>query len=191
MKIQRPCAEIVRLYNDKWNEKEEYVNVDGTLFNMAKTLPSNSDFNSVYVKICAVNSADSCQIYNKDIFSIAKRITKIPYIDDRINSGDLSVVKDIADCGNRGKLYSFATKYCCVHNSEKFPKKDYLVVNLLYKFNKKYTFTEKILTKTALNDYLKYEFYVSVINDFKKFFGLDEFSYKEIDQYLWQLGKYN
>ena len=66
MKTQRPCAEIVRLYNDKWNEKEEYVNVDGTLFNMAKTLPSNSDFNSVYVKICAVNSADSCQIYNKD-----------------------------------------------------------------------------------------------------------------------------
>ena len=37
-----------------------------------------------------------------------------------------------------------------------------------------------------LKDYPKFK---KVVDDFRNYYGLTEFNYKELDQYLWQLGK--
>ena len=38
-------------------------------------------------------------------------------------------------------------------------------------------------------DLRNYTIFNKALVDFKKHYGLDEFNLKEIDQYLWQLGK--
>ena len=37
-----------------------------------------------------------------------------------------------------------------------------------------------------LKDYIKFK---SILNDFRTFYGLDQYNLKQIDQYVWQLGK--
>ncbi len=185
--LSKPSKEIVAKYVEKWNNNEMYVNLDKILFDMCEKNQSNTDVYSVYIKCCVINATESTQVPNKDLYDIAKNITAVKDIDNRIKSGDLSVVIDIAECGIGKNLYSFAAKYCCAHNKNAFPKKDELVVNMLQELNE-YKFTKKV-NKTALNNYKNYEQFVNVINDFRNHFGLNEFSYKEIDQYLWQVGK--
>ena len=44
-------------------------------------------------------------------------------------------------------------------------------------------------TKFKEADLKTYQSYSDVILAFRKFYGLDSFTVKEIDKYLWQLGK--
>ena len=100
---------------------------------------------------------------------------------------DESLVNDIANIEISGKkitFYSFATKYCSHHDPINFPIYDSYVEKILVHFNKKDNFSK--FTKKDLKDYTKFK---KVLIDFKKYYDIDEYNLKDIDRYIWQLGK--
>ena len=101
--------------------------------------------------------------------------------------GDLNLVMDLANIEINGKnffFYSFATKYCSHHRPDKYPIYDSYVNKLLKYFRNRDGF---MAFKEA--DLKKYSSYYNIIQSFKSFYGLQAFSVKQIDKYLWQLGK--
>ena len=104
-----------------------------------------------------------------------------------MRQGDVTLVKEIQNVTINGvtrKFYSFSTKYCSHHNSNEYPIYDSYVEKVLKYFRK----TDKFfnLKNADLKDYQEFK---NIIIAFREYYGLEEFNLKEIDQYLWQLGK--
>ena len=86
--------------------------------------------------------------------------------------------------GKKRSFYSFATKYCSHHNPIDFPIYDSYVEKILLYFNKIDKFSS--FKRIDLKDYRKFK---GILLDFQKYYKLERFSLKEIDRYLWLLGK--
>ncbi len=108
-------------------------------------------------------------------------------IDSRLRIGDVTLVDDIkrvAISDTEKNFYSFATKYCSHHNPIDYPIYDSYVDEVLRYFRNRDGFAR------FKNDELKnYNCFKSLLIDFKTFYGLDRYNLKQIDQYIWQLGK--
>jgi hypothetical protein len=118
---------------------------------------------------------------------VAKHIASLN-IDSRLEKGDLDLVDDIAliDYGNgkTRKEFSFASKYCSHHKPMDYPIYDSFVDKLLVYFRDKDNFFN--FENDDLKNYIKFK---EVLIGFQKFYGLEKYSIKEIDKYLWQFGK--
>lgn len=60
-----------------------------------------------------------------------------------------------------------------------------IVAKHLSWFNKSFKFTSPFSLEKLKN----YEFFVSVVDEFMGYFGLQKVSYRELDKYLWGLAK--
>jgi len=188
-RIPRPTEQAVSEYLCKWNtltgykEQEEALNL---LF--LRTFPHNTNLSEVLIKCSALNDFYGTNIYS--IYPIARHIIDL-MIDPRLISGNPHLVNEIAaGHGIRSKsgkelyLFSFATKYCSHHNSENYPIYDSFVEKLLIHFRNADGFSD--FTKEGLRNYPVFK---QVIFDFRNTYSLESFTLKQIDQYLWQLGK--
>ena len=183
--IKTPSPAEVEKYVKRWNTLENYVlqenALDKLFFEVCK---DNKDINNILIKCSALNDFYSTNIFS--IFTVAKHIYTLN-IDERLKSGDLSLVNDIASVNINGTsryFYSFASKYCSHHNPESFAIYDSYVEKCLIFFNKRDHFS--VFRKDDLKDYLIFN---KVLIDFKSFYKLGDYNLKEIDKYLWQLGK--
>ena len=86
--------------------------------------------------------------------------------------------------GKQRNFYSFATKYCSHHNPVDFPIYDSYVDAVLRYFQKTDGFME--FSQTDLKDYVCFK---NILEGFRRRYKLEAFSLKQIDQYIWQLGK--
>lgn len=86
--------------------------------------------------------------------------------------------------GKRKRFYSFATKYCSHHFPKDFPIYDSYVEKVLIYFNKQDNFAN--FKREDLKDYSKFK---EILIQFSKFYNIQEYSLKDIDRYIWQLGK--
>lgn len=129
--------------------------------------------------------------YNTNIFnvySVAKHILSLN-IDDRLQKGDPTLVDDISKITISGKnkhFYSFASKYCSHHNPKEYPIYDSNVAQILKYFRKQndyFTFDN--------DDLKKYEKFKEILIESQKCYGIEEYDLKQLDRYLWQLGKEN
>lgn len=183
--IPTPCKREVKKYLDKWDSLENYVLQENSLDKLFfKTYPNNDDINDILIKASSLNDFYSTNIFS--IFSVAKHIHSLN-IDERLKKHDESLVNDIANIEISGKkitFYSFATKYCSHHDPVNFPIYDSYVEKILVHFNKEDNFSK--FTKKDLKDYAKFK---RVLIDFKKYYCIDEYNLKDIDRYIWQLGK--
>jgi hypothetical protein len=187
----KPTVDEVNKYIKRWNGPENEVgnNKEMALKKLFKELcPENKDFNDILIKCSTLNDFYSTNIF--DVHSVAQRIMKLN-IDERLKQGDYTLVEDIAEVkvGKTGKsksrrFYSFATKYCSHHQPEWYAIYDSYVEKLLWEFQKRDDFSD-----FNLSDLKKYPEFMRVIHDFQKHYELEEFTVKELDQYLWQLGK--
>ena len=147
-----------------------------------KHIPEN--IADVLIKANAVNGFYSTNIY--DIYSVADCIVKAD-IDEKLKLGSVEAVDAIRYININGKIrncYSFATKYCSHHNAEDFPIFDSYVEHVLMHLNKIDKFYDK--KSLDLHNYGDFKF---VLLLFKNFYKLNDYTLKQIDQYLWQLGK--
>lgn len=185
MNIPKPTETEVNKYIKKWDSLENYVLQEDALNKLFfKTYPKNDDINDILIKASSLNDFYSTNIFS--IFPVAKHILELK-IDERLKNGDTTLVNDIAKIriNNVEKnFYSFATKYCSHHYPEVFPIYDSFVEKCLMYFYKKDKFYE--FQKEDLKDYTKFK---EVLINFKKYYGIDMFNLKDIDRYLWQLGK--
>lgn len=104
--------------------------------------------------------------------------------------GDPSLVEDIAkvkvgDPPKEHNFYSFATKYCSHHKPGLFSIYDYYVEKVLIHFKNK----DKQLNNFTKADLKHYPKFIKVIHDFQKCYNLESYNLKQMDEYLWQLGK--
>ena len=179
----RPNVQSVEYYNNtEWEKLEDYQVQEKALDKLFHTLcPKNNDLSDILIKCSVLNEFYSTNVYH--INDLAKHIKKLN-IDTRLINGDITLVNEIAKVPGRPRYYSFATKYCSHHFSKIFPIYDNNVELVLKYFREKDNFAS--FKNEDLKDYLKF---VEIINSFRIKYGLTQFDYKELDIYLWQLGK--
>jgi hypothetical protein len=81
-------------------------------------------------------------------------------------------------------FYSFATKYCSWHAQDGYPIYDSFVDRLLRLYRQRDSFA--CFTNAELWHYPTFR---SVIQAFQRHYGLTEFSFKEVDKFLWVYGQ--
>ncbi len=190
--IISPTPNEVKKYLDRWNNLGSYVIQEEALDDLfLKTYPGNTDIKQVIIKVSALNDFYSTNIFK--VFPVAKNIIDLN-IDARLEQNDITLVNDIAnvkvleqtDTSDEKYInfYSFATKYCSRHKPTEYPIFDSYVEKLLQYFrNAEQTISFK---NEELKDYKRYK---EILLDFRKVYGLEDFNLKQIDKYLWQLGK--
>lgn len=183
--IPTPCKEEVEKYLDKWSNLENYHLQEDALNKLFHQLcPNNTDITDILIKASTLNDFYSTNIMS--IYPVAKHILSLN-IDSRLQNGDISLVDEIKRVQMNNKIinnYSFATKYCSHHNSLDYPIYDSYVDEILRYFRNTDNFSK--FSNDDLKNYAKFK---TILIDFKSFYNLDEYNLKQIDQYLWQLGK--
>lgn len=183
--VPSPSSYQVEMYLEKWMQLENYRMQEDALNKLFLELcPLNTDITDVLLKSSTLNSFYSTNIFS--IYPVAKHICDLD-IDTRLKDGDVTLVNDIqyVMIGEKQKnFYSFASKYCSHHNPLSYPIYDSFVEKVLLYFRNHDKFSE--FENSDLKDYIKFK---SILIDFQDYYGLGEYNLKEIDQYVWQLGK--
>ena len=189
-KIPKPTQKELEKWLDNWEKMENYRNQENALNKLFhETYPKNNDINEILIKVATLNDFYSTHILN--IFKVAEHIKNIENLDDRLQKGDEKLVKEIAKVGLKNKngkkiiFYSFATKFCSHHNDKDFAIYDRYVEKILMHFKKLDDFSKNFTKKEDLKEYSNFK---SILFDFRVYYKLD-CNLKELDRYLWQLGR--
>ena len=183
--IPKPCKSEIEYYLNQWNLLENYRLQEEALNRLFfEYAPNNTDISDILLKAATLNDFYSTNILS--IYPVAKHILSLN-IDTRLVAGDVTLVDDLklVEIGGKQRcLYSFATKYCSHHNPDDFPIYDKYVDRILIHFKNEDRFS------TFSNASLKnYKLFKKILIDFRNYYSLQEYSLKQLDQYLWQLGK--
>jgi len=144
----------------------------------------NRQLEHVLLKVSALNDFYSTNIY--DTYSVAKHILSQD-VDARLEANDHALVNAIARLTINGKaknFYSFASKYCSHHRPNTYPIFDYYVDRMILHYRDADSF--HAFSKLDLRDYPRF---ISVMQEFRLFYGLEEFSLKNLDVFLWMAGR--
>jgi len=184
--IIRPCKDEIAIYLEPWKTLENYALQESALNKLFfRTYPLNNNMDDVLIKVSVLNDFYSTNIYSP--YSVAKRIVALN-IDARLRAGDDTLVGDIAqvtmDNGKTKNFYSFATKYCSHHKPLEYPIYDSYVDLLLRYFRDVDDFAS-----FKNNDLKNYPEFKRILLQFRDYYEIEPYSLKEIDMYLWQLGK--
>lgn len=168
-------------------QQHKYILHEKSLYRLFRNLcPHNNRIEDIMIKSSTLNDLYNTNII--DIHAMAEHILDL-HIDEKLKNGDYSLVKDISEIEINGKkrcFYSFATKYCSLHQPTLFAIYDSYVEKVLMSVNKRIPYTNE--KRKGLR---KYDSFMSVILSFQTRFGLTQLSLKDLDQYLWQLGKWH
>lgn len=180
-----PTKELIDLYIEKWNELENYCAQEKALDKLFFTLcPKNNDIYEVLLKVSTLNDFYSTNIFST--YPVAKHICCLN-IDDRLEKSDPTLVEDIMQIelyDKKRKFYSFASKYCSHHKPLDYPIFDRYVEKVLKQYRNQDSFFS--FKNDDLEIYLKFK---EIILHFRKYYKLENYSIKEIDKFLWQIGK--
>lgn len=194
--IAKPTAAEVRRYQKMWISGR-YSREENALDKLFQAYPKNRCFEDVLIKVSSLNTLYSAGVFPDEYVKIADMICELN-IDERLKVGCPDLVEDIANGAReairdlkgpkgrlRGRRYAFATKYCSFHNGQSYPMRDTLVVDMLKKFKRRrnsgFAFKDRELDR--------YPEFRAVVERFREAYGLTEFSFREIDRYLWLLGR--
>jgi hypothetical protein len=168
---------------------EENAIVEKALEELFGQFPRNDSPSRVLLKVVALNRLYSTNILA--VYDVAQHIAQhaadidpalsigSPEIVDRIGKVTISVT------GKQRTNYSFATKYCSWHNRAAYPIWDSRVDWYLRSL-KNSPFAARIGTNPHLWEH--YAEFLRTMTAFREFFGLQSFSFKEIDKFLWRYG---
>jgi hypothetical protein len=185
--IPRPSCDEVDKYLHKWNTTPDLYEPDAVLNELfTKTLPYNRSIDDIILKVATLNTIYNTRITS--IYPIAQHILSLG-IDARLRADDETLVQelmsvDYAGTGDHIDHYSFASKYCSFHNPDSFPIYDSYVDAILWYYQS----TENFYTFKR-NELKNYSVFKCIIREFQHHFGLDRYTTKQLDQYLWQFGK--
>ena len=183
-----PSVKDAEWFINYWKELPSYSNQEKALDKLfTEICKRNDNIEDILIKCSSLNDFYSTNIF--DIHAVAQHILSL-HIDERLMDGDLSLVKDIANVKVNEKVhcfYSFATKYCSHHQPKRYAIYDSYVEKVLLSINSR---KHKHYANFNREDLKNYETYMSVIKAFQQKFGLMQYDFKQLDQYLWQLGKW-
>ena len=182
--LDTPTSELVTRYNSLFDQDARYGIADKALAKLFAQYPRNIRFEEILLKVVALDS-----LYGTNLFhtvKVAKHIYSIRP-DSEIENGSLGIVDTIARIEIKGEVkryYVFATKYCSWHMPHIYPIYDKIVDRILWA----YQISDKFSSFRRSN--LKnYTILLEVITQFRRYYGLDNFTYKELDKFLWYYGR--
>lgn len=191
----------VKRFFDRKRPKNSYDIQEEILKYVVKMYPKHINYAEVDVKVKLLNLFYSTGI--EAIDKVTERIMSIKDIDSILNREAHSkyLVDEISKLelknGKTRTNYSFATKYCAMHQPKKYPIFDSIVSKVLTKLfidNKlhPYVYTRKKnkgiyeMTKKDFEFELRnYDSFVQIYKIFMHNFGLTHFSYRHVDWYIW------
>ena len=183
--VPKPSPAQVKHYLDLWDSLENnHLQEDALNRLFFKLAPGNEDVTDILLKASTLNDFYSTNIFS--IFPVAKHIQSL-HIDERLKAGATTLVGDIQHLTINGvekNFYSFATKYCSHHNPLEYPIYDSYVDRVLRHYRDQDGFAE--FKNEELKDYARFK---ELLIQFREFYGLQEYDLKQIDKYIWQLGK--
>ena len=181
-----PSVKDAEWFLEYWKNLPSYSNQEKALDKLFMGIcMRNDNIEDILIKCSSLNDFYSTNIF--DIHTVAQHILSLK-IDERLVSGDLSLVDEISHVEVNGKVhtfYSFATKYCSHHNPERYAIYDSNVEKVLVSMNSRDQFMDFKQEELKV-----YETYMNAIDAFRKRYGLTQYNIKQLDQYLWQLGKW-
>ncbi len=183
--LPTPCVEQMEYYLQKWDGLENYHLQEDALDKLFIGLcPENKDLSDILIKVSTLNDFYSTNIFS--VYPVSKHIRSLN-IDDKLRAGDVTLVNEVmrVTIGEKQKNFcSFATKYCSHHNPLNYPIYDSYVEKVLVYFRNKDGFS--IFATLELKNYKKFK---TILIEFSEFYGLEQYNLKQIDKYIWQLGK--
>lgn len=136
--LPTPSIEEVEYYLNKWKTLDNYRLQESALNKLFFQLcPNNSDISDILLKTATLNDFYSTNIFA--IYPVAKHIQSVCNLDERLKTGDVTLVSDIQKViisGVEKNFYSFASKYCSHHNPKDYPIYDSYVDKVLCYFKK-------------------------------------------------------
>jgi hypothetical protein len=181
--LQSPTADRVRAACEQFDRENALA--EQTLDELFRLYPTNGDPRHVLLKVVAVNSLCHTCIFALD--TVARHIHALHReIDSALAAGSPEIVDTIARVTVKGKVYnlfSFATKYCNRHNPEAYPIYDAHVDRHLWELQKQSHFSSFLHP-----DLWNHSRFLKIATDFRGFYGLDSFTFKEIDKFLYLEG---
>jgi hypothetical protein len=161
-----------------------YANIEKYIYNKYKL---NKDPGIIALKIAYIDHTNSTNLRMDKSVTIAKLAEKIINIDfdHRVRKGDLTLVDEIANMGER-KLLSFASKYCTYHNHNAYNRDDYCIYDsIVRKMLPK--LLKNIGAKTTQTKLCDYSTYCNAIDALIEHYNLHELECprRELDWYIW------
>jgi hypothetical protein len=194
----------VEKYLKRRSKLRVYDMQEKILQSLIKDHAGHTNFEAVELKAKLLNMFYSTGI--QAINKVVERIMSIKNIDEILNKEKYSkeLIDTIAELnlsdGSKRNNYSFATKYCALHQPKKYPIYDSIVAAIFIalfekggmppytlKKNKKVESTETCMSKVEFANKLRdYDFFVQVYDCFMDNYGLSgKFDYRKVDWYLW------
>jgi hypothetical protein len=158
--------------------------VEDAISKLIKCFPQNTSQEEVLLKVTVIND-----LYGTAIFAtsnVADHIV-LQNIDELLQKGDSIVVDRIAKVQLAKKIrnnYSFASKYCSWHNRQEYPIYDRFVEQMLWAYRNQDQFSQ-----FRRQDLWEYRRFKEIMLDFRNYYGLSSFDFKDIDKFLWLEGK--
>ncbi len=187
------CEKKLSDYGIVFSEIKRGEEILEYIFNELKEKNKENKIEMAETAVFALNSIYGTQIYNVTHFAIAlqryikedckgksliSRIMKAESISERANCVD--EIASLVKPEGHNFAYSFATKFCSRLSPEKYPIIDSYVATLLNEYINN--------NETTASRFGDYKTFIKEYDDFINTNSL-EFSYKQIDEFLWTYGK--
>lgn len=182
--LQRPTSGLVASYIEQFEQDEAYAAPDRALFKLFQAFPHNRNLEDVLLKVAALNGLYSTNIYA--VYRVAEHIHEQD-IDPRLEQRSPALVNEISlvTIGDKKRRnYSFTSKYCSCHVPDAYPIYDGFVERLIWAYQGLDHFAE--FRRAELKDYPRYK---ETVEFFRDYYGLTQFSFKELDKFLWFYGR--
>ena len=168
------------LSDDKYGK--EYRLIEDVL----KKYPNNKTIEDVACKIAVIDFTNSTNLHFFNLYTLAEIIKKVGF-DARVAKGDVSLVSDIiSKCPV--KLYSFASKYCCYHNTFLYNRDDYSIYDSVVEKHLPEYATEKLPASKWRKNF-NYETFNQYIGDLLDEYGITAATEPQrrrlFDHYVW------
>ena len=189
--IMNPSTDDVRRAGAQFDSDSNNKILEEALQELFGQFPQNTHLAQVLLKVTALNTLYSTQIplYHETIptiFEVAEHIVNLG-IDSDLRRGVDGLVRSLATVEVPPKKvrfnYSFATKYCSWHNPEAYPIFDSRVYAYLC-----HLVNHGCIDRFIRNDMWDYPIFKRTIEGFKERNLLGEFTFKEIDKFLYLQG---
>jgi len=170
---------------------------DPALLELFERFPKNTDYKHILLKVVALNALYSTMIrvYSKitpTIYEVAHHIFTIgDEIDYGLEAGLSDLVLKISKISKGEKIfynYSFATKYCSFHRPESYPIYDSRVYEYLRRLRNRDKLKRRGFRQFKNEELWDYPKFKSIVDEFRTHYGLQEFTYKQIDAFLYLEG---
>ncbi len=180
--LPRPTPQLVRDEGDEFDSDPSTRLAEDAVAQLWTQFPCNAEVPHVYLKVLVLNKLYNAGVRDIDVEALAKHIAGLS-IDALLAAGSPRAFDLILNCGHLRKYFSFASKYCSWHNLRAYPIYDRNVDECLWTYRNQDHFAS-----FQRKDFDQYEKFVTLVAAFRSFYGLEAFTFKELDKFLWRTG---